>query len=124
MKPSACLINVARGGLVDEHALYAALAEGRLAGAGLDVFSTEPMKPDSPLLKLPSVIATPHIAGTTNGTSRRRAGCAAQNIDRIAAGLEPLYLVDGQNPPASASRDSSSEPTSESDLVIGHYPPR
>jgi len=96
MKPSAFLINVARGGLIEEDALYLALEEGRLAGAGLDVFKTEPIKLDSPLLKLPTVIATPHIAGTTNGTSRRRASCAAQNVDRIGAGLEPLYRVDCQ----------------------------
>lgn len=96
MKPTAFLINVARGELIQEDALYLALDEGRLAGAGLDVFTTEPMKPDSPLLKLPNVIATPHIAGTTNGTSRRRAGCAADNVDRVAAGLEPLYRVDCQ----------------------------
>jgi phosphoglycerate dehydrogenase-like enzyme len=94
MKPSAYLINVARGALVDESALIAALQEGRIAGAGLDVFSSEPVKRDSPLLKLPNVIATPHIAGITGGTSRRRAQFAATNIDRVANGLEPLARVD------------------------------
>jgi phosphoglycerate dehydrogenase-like enzyme len=99
MKPSAYLINVARGGLVQQDALYSALKEGRIAGAGLDVFATEPLKSDSPFLKLPNVVAMPHIAGTTDGTARRRAGCAAQNIERIAAGLEPLYRVDCQDEP-------------------------
>jgi phosphoglycerate dehydrogenase-like enzyme len=94
MKATAYLINVARGALVDEQALYSALAEGRLAGAGLDVFSTEPVDPDHPLLKLPNVVATPHISGTTDGTSRRRAAFAAKNIDRIAGGLEPLHRID------------------------------
>jgi len=93
MKPSAFLINVARGALVDEPALVAALLAGRLGGAGVDVYSQEPPDLASPLFHLPNVIATPHIAGMTDGTSRKRARCAADNVDRIAAGLEPLYLV-------------------------------
>jgi D-3-phosphoglycerate dehydrogenase len=94
MKPSACIINVARGALIDEEALYEALKNGRLAGAGLDVFTHEPVDPNLPILELPQVIATPHIAGATDGTSRRRAACAADNVDRIAAGLEPLHRID------------------------------
>ena len=94
MKPSAFLINVARGALVDEQALSQALVEGRLAGAGLDVFGREPPDPDDPIFKLPTVVTTPHIAGVTDGTSRKRAQVAADNADRVAAGLEPLYRVD------------------------------
>ena len=94
MKPTACLINVARGALVDEKALLDALREGRLAGAGLDVFGQEPLEPDHPLLKLPNVVATPHVSGATEGTSRRRAACAARNVDRVASGLDPLHRVD------------------------------
>ena len=94
MKPSAFLINVARGALVDEQALSRALVEGRIAGAGLDVFGKEPPDPEDPIFKLPTVVTTPHIAGVTDGTSRKRARVAADNADRVAAGLEPLYRVD------------------------------
>ncbi len=95
MKPSACLINVARGALVDEEALSEALLEGRLGGAGLDVFGKEPPDPADPVYALPNVVVTPHIAGATVETSRKRAACAAENVDRVAAGLEPLYRIDG-----------------------------
>ena len=93
MKPTAMLINVARGEIVDQDALEEALRSGRLAGVGLDVFATEPLEPDSPLLRLDNVIATPHVAGMTYGTSRRRAAACAENIRRISAGLDPLYRV-------------------------------
>lgn len=93
MKPTAFLINVARGALVDEAALIAVLREGGIAGAGLDVFAQEPPDLNSDIFNLPNVIATPHISGGTDGTSRKRAGAAAENVDRIAAGLEPLYLI-------------------------------
>ena len=93
MKRSAYLINVARGALVDEQALYQALLEGRIAGAGLDVFSQEPQDASLPVFQLKNVAATPHIAGATDGTSRRRAACIAENLNRVAEGLEPLYRV-------------------------------
>lgn len=93
MKPTAMLINVARGEIVDQDALEEALRSGRLAGVGLDVFATEPLEPDSPLLRLDNVIATPHVAGMTYGTSRRRAAACAENIRRISAGMDPLYRV-------------------------------
>ena len=94
MKPTACIINVSRGGLVDEDAMYDALIHGRLGGAGLDAFAAEPADPTRPVYQLPNVIATPHIAGVTDGTSRKRARAAAENVDRIAQGLPPLYRVD------------------------------
>jgi phosphoglycerate dehydrogenase-like enzyme len=94
MKPTAFLVNVARGALVDEAALYDALLAGRIGGAGLDVFAAEPPEPGLPVYRLPNVVVTPHIAGATDGTARRRAAAAAENVDRVAAGLEPLYRVD------------------------------
>jgi phosphoglycerate dehydrogenase-like enzyme len=94
MKPTACLINVARGALADEEALYKALLEGRIGGAGLDVFAMEPIDPQAPVFQLPNVVATPHTAGVTHQVSRRRAQGAAENVDRVAQGLEPLYRID------------------------------
>ena len=94
MKPTAFLINVARGALVDEAALETALMEGQIGGAGLDAFSQEPPDVTSPIFNLPNVIATPHVSGGTDGTSRRRAQASAENVDRVAAKLEPLYRVD------------------------------
>ncbi len=94
MKPTACLINVARGALVDEEALYQALIDGRIAGAGLDAYVQEPPDCTRPVYQLPNVMATPHIAGVTDGTSRKRAACAAENVERIARGQAPLYRID------------------------------
>jgi phosphoglycerate dehydrogenase-like enzyme len=94
MKPSALLLNVARGALVDEDALLRALRQGTIGGAGLDTFEDEPLPPASPLLALDNVVATPHIAGATVQASRQRAEVAALNVDRVAAGLEPLYRID------------------------------
>jgi D-3-phosphoglycerate dehydrogenase / 2-oxoglutarate reductase len=93
MKPTAVLINVARGEIVDEAALIEALQAGQIKGAGLDVFAPEPLDPSSPLRQMPNVICTPHIAGATLGTLRRRIQAAAENVARIAEDLPPLYQV-------------------------------
>jgi phosphoglycerate dehydrogenase-like enzyme len=94
MKPTASLINVARGGLVDEEALYDALLAGRIHGAGLDVFADEPPDPTLPVYQLPNVYTTPHTGGTTVNTAQKRAAAMAENVDRIAQGLDPLYQVE------------------------------
>ena len=94
MKPTAHIINVARGALIDEDALTQALLDGELGGAGIDAYSQEPPDLNSPFFSLPNVIATPHTAGVTDGTSRKRAQCASDNVDRVADGLEPLYRID------------------------------
>ena len=93
MKPGACIINVARGALVDEEAMYAALLGGRLGGAGLDVFAREPADPSLPVYQLPNVVVTPHTAASTGATAHRRAGACADNIDRFAQGSDLLYRV-------------------------------
>ena len=80
MKPSAYLVNTARGGIVDEAALHAALTSGRLAGAGLDVYAQEPPDPDNPLLKLESVVSSPHMAGVTTEAVERKAEVSIRNI--------------------------------------------
>lgn len=95
MKPSAVLINVARGAVIDEHALVRALQTGVIRAAGLDVFAPEPLDADSPLLELDNVVATPHIAGSTHETSIRRGSAAAENVKRVVRGLPPLYEVTG-----------------------------
>jgi phosphoglycerate dehydrogenase-like enzyme len=94
MKPTAVLVNTARGGLVDEAALATALREGRILGAGLDVLSQEPPPPDHPLLGLPNVVLTPHSAGPTwQSFPRRFANCFA-NIERVHRGEKPLWVVE------------------------------
>lgn len=90
LKPEAVLVNVARGGIVDERALVAALATGRLAGAGLDVFEQEPPPSDHPLWRLPNVILSPHVAGYGDPeVLERLARLVRDNVARYLAG-KPL----------------------------------
>ncbi|MGN6231608.1 MAG: 2-hydroxyacid dehydrogenase [Trinickia sp.] len=86
MKRSAILINASRGAIVDEVALTAALADGTIAGAGLDVFEHEPLPADSPLLAMRNVVALPHIGSATHETRHAMARCAAQNLLDALAG--------------------------------------
>jgi phosphoglycerate dehydrogenase-like enzyme len=93
VKPTAILVNTARGGLVDEPALVEALRSGRLCGAGLDVFEKEPLAPGHPLCELPNVVITPHIsAGTRDALQTKMDACFA-NLARVARGEAPLDLV-------------------------------
>ncbi|HEY2618294.1 MAG TPA: 2-hydroxyacid dehydrogenase [Acetobacteraceae bacterium] len=93
VKPGAVLINTARGGLVDQTALTEALADGRLAGAGLDVFVHEPHDASEMLFRLPNVVLTPHIAWLTTGTFDRSFALAAENCRRLAAGDPLLHRI-------------------------------
>lgn len=93
MKPGAYLINISRGRIVDQGALLEALLRRRLGGAGLDVFWDEPPDPKDPLLALPNVIATPHVAGFTVEGAEELAGLVAENIKRMKSGSPPVYLV-------------------------------
>lgn len=86
MKPSAVIVNVARGGVVDQHALTVALRDGRLGGAGLDVFENEPLPADNPLWRLENVILSPHVAGAGGNNTRRFVELFADNLRRYRAG--------------------------------------
>ncbi len=102
MKPSARLINTARGGLVDEAALYAALAAGKLAGAGIDVFEREPPLTDNPLFTLSNVIVAPHMAGNSRESLDRAALTVTRNLLSVLDGAPRReYVV---NPEALGSQ--------------------
>jgi phosphoglycerate dehydrogenase-like enzyme len=80
MKPSAILVNAARGNIVNEAALYNALKTGEIRGAGLDVLAMEPAEKDHPLFTLENIVISPHIAGVTNEAANRMAIACAQNV--------------------------------------------
>ncbi len=93
MKPGAYLVCCARGGIIDEEALRDALNEGRLAGAGIDVFSEEPFPADNPLLSAKNVIMTPHMAGASRESSQRNYDWAYENVRRVVERGEPAQFV-------------------------------
>jgi glyoxylate reductase len=93
MKPTAILINTTRGPVVDQPALAAALSTGAIAAAGLDVFETEPVPLDDPILTLPNVVALPHIGSASIATRDRMARMAAENLLTALAGQRPPNLV-------------------------------
>jgi D-3-phosphoglycerate dehydrogenase len=86
MKKGAFIVNTARGGIIDEADLHAALTGGHIAGAGLDVFDVEPTPADNPLLKLPNVISSPHMAGVTVEAVAAMAVTTARNILSVLDG--------------------------------------
>jgi D-3-phosphoglycerate dehydrogenase len=90
MKPGAILVNTARGGLVNEADLLAALRDGRIGGAGLDSFAQEPPSPDNPLWQAPRLIVTPHVAGVSYGSTRAMAMMAARQVIDILDGKAPV----------------------------------
>lgn len=93
MKPSAILVNTARGPVVDEAALIQALTDGTIWGAGLDVFDQEPPPADNPLFNLSNVILTAHLAGPTFESQAARVRNAFDNVQRVARGEAPLWVA-------------------------------
>jgi phosphoglycerate dehydrogenase-like enzyme len=96
LPPGAVVINVSRGGIVDEAALAEALRGGRLRGAGLDVFTREPLPPASPLWALSNVLLLPHVSGTSHRFWRRETDLIVANLRRYLAGQTLLNTVDKQ----------------------------
>lgn len=94
MKPDAVLVNLARGGIVDEAALADALAEGRLRGAVLDVFATEPLPAESPLRRLANVVVTPHVSSVYRGWERAAVTLFCDNLARRLEGRDLVNVVD------------------------------
>jgi D-3-phosphoglycerate dehydrogenase len=93
MRPSAFLINTARGGIVDEEALVKALENGQIAGAGIDVWAVEPPPPDHPLLRFDNVMATCHTAGITVDSRHNMAHWNAEQLVQIFNGIRPPRLI-------------------------------
>jgi phosphoglycerate dehydrogenase-like enzyme len=93
MKPTAYFINTARGPIVDEEALIAALRDRRIAGAGLDVFAREPISIDNPLLAMDNVIVTPHSLCWTDELFRNNAESAFRSVVAVASGRTPTFVV-------------------------------
>lgn len=105
MKPSALFINTSRGAIVDEAALVEVLREGRIAGAGLDVFAVEPLAADSPLRTLPNVLLTPHIGWKVNDVLQEWVGMAADQLEAyLANSLNPNVVMNLESVDASRNR--------------------
>ncbi len=94
MKKSAVIVNIARGSLIKEDALIRALQEGQIAGAGLDVFETEPLPENSPLWQIPNVVITPHVAGGTPHYIDRLVDIFTENLKRYQAGDDLINVID------------------------------
>jgi D-3-phosphoglycerate dehydrogenase len=96
MKPNAWLVNVARGPIIDEAALVAALRDRHIGGAALDVYATQPLAPDHPLLSLPNVVLTPHGAGISRESGVALAVRSAEEVVRVLRGERPVALVNAE----------------------------
>ena len=94
MKKGSFLVNTSRGEAVDEKALFDALQSGHIRGAGLDAFIVEPPDPNSPLLTLPQVIATPHLGAQTDGATSNMGWFAMKDCLAVLRGEKPVYRVD------------------------------
>ncbi|MDR1921145.1 MAG: hydroxyacid dehydrogenase [Candidatus Adiutrix sp.] len=94
-KPTAILVNTSRGGVVNEHDLYEAMAAGRIFGAGSDVFEQEPPRPDNPLLKLPNFIGTLHVGACTEEALLRVGNTVAEDVLAVLKGCDPKYPYRG-----------------------------
>lgn len=92
MKPTAWLCNVSRGGTVDEPALVAALQQGRIGGAALDVYAAQPLAADHPLRALPNVVLSPHVAGLSRESAAAMSQVAATDVVRVLRGERPVHL--------------------------------
>jgi Lactate dehydrogenase and related dehydrogenases len=95
MKPTAVLVNVARGNIIDEAAVAKALQEGRLLGAGFDAFAAEPPEADNPLKNCPNAILTPHVAGGTRDVLEAGIARCVENAYRLGIGEKPLHICNG-----------------------------
>ncbi|MGP1679546.1 MAG: NAD(P)-dependent oxidoreductase [Burkholderiales bacterium] len=104
MKPTAVLVNVARGPVVDQAALVAALRERRIGGAGLDVFEQQPLAPGDPLFEFGNVVLTPHLAGLSVESARCMSVIAAEDALRILAGEKPVNFFNPEVWPAAQKR--------------------
>lgn len=104
MKPTAVLVNVARGAIVDDSALIAALREGRIGGAVLDVFTEQPLPPDHPYYSFDNVVVTPHLAGITEESMQRMGSGAAAETLRVLRGDLPVELRNPEAVPAYRAR--------------------
>jgi D-3-phosphoglycerate dehydrogenase len=105
MRPESILVNASRGGVVDEAALVAALEDGHLYGAAVDVFETEPAPADHPLTKFPNVLVSPHVAGMSVEANRKLAVAVARNLIDALEGRRPPHIADPSAwPPARATK--------------------
>ncbi len=96
LKRGSYLLNLARAAIVDEDALYAALSDGHLAGAALDVFSQEPVQPDNRFVALPNVLVSPHLGGATRDVVRHQTDMIVDGIEAYLRGARPAHIVNPQ----------------------------